>query len=331
MSQQSIQQLLFDTIKSRYPANKSLVSELATILNISQDSAYRRMRGEKTITLEEVQSVCVRFGISVDQLMHQKSQNYLFQDHGIGEGNLSFNEQLELHFAELSQIKKSSSAELFFFTRDISIFYFYQFPELLAFKYFYWMKSVFGHPDYQRLKFAINDELNKYSGMGVKAAKSFTEIDGTEIWSLENISQILQQFRYLRELQLFSDPSELSKLYHALIRMIDHIEMQADAGKKFFSGKAPDEHSGRFNLYINEFMHGGNNILVRAGEHWMAYINHSIMNYLRTEDPEFCTYVKQRIQEVMKRSDLISGTGEKLRRQFFNRLRDRVRESHENK
>jgi hypothetical protein len=55
------------------------------------------------------------------------------------------------------------------------------------------------------------------------------------------------------------------------------------------------------------------------------------MNYLRTDDPEFCAYVKHRIQEVMKRSDLISGTGEKLRRQFFNRLRDRVRESQDNK
>ncbi len=327
MNQLPIQQILFQTVKSRYPSNKSLVAEVATLLDISLDSAYRRMRGEKTMTLIELRKLCARFSISMDHILQIDSRNYLFSDNAIASDTPRFDDQLDNYFIDLEQLKHSSSAEMLFFTGDISIFYFYQFPELLAFKYFYWMKSVFGHPDYQKSKFSISQEINRIYGKGGQAARIFTEIDGTEIWSLENISLILQQFQFLKEMQLFTDPEDLDLLYKKLNCMIDHIEMQAETGRKFLYGSQPAENSGKFNLYINEFMSGGNNILVRTGENWIAYINHSIMNYLRTYDPVFCDYVRQRITGVIKKSDLISGTGEKQRRQFFNRLRDKIQHS----
>ena len=42
------QQQIFQQIKSKLPATVSAVDEIAKLLNISSDSAYRRMRGEKT-------------------------------------------------------------------------------------------------------------------------------------------------------------------------------------------------------------------------------------------------------------------------------------------
>ena len=327
MDQLSIQQMLFKTVKSRYPSNKSLVTELAGLLDISVDSAYRRIRGEKTMSLNELRKLCVRFSISMDNILQINSQHYLFSDNAIGSDNPDFGNQLDHYFIDLEQFKNSSSAEMLFFTGDISIFYFYQFPELLAFKYFYWMKSVFGHPDYQKLRFSIAEEMSRNNSKGVKASRIFTEIDGTEIWSLENISLILQQFQFMKEMQLFADPNELNLLYDKLNCMIDHIEMQAETGRKFMYGQKPGENSGKFKLYINEFMSGGNNILVRTDDNWIAYINHSIMNYLRTYDPAFCSYVHMRIMEVIKKSDLISSTGEKQRKQFFNRLRDKIHHS----
>ena len=113
-------------------------------------------------------------------------------------------------------------------------------------------------------------------------------------------------------------------LYDKLLTLIDHIELQADAGKKFLYGQSPDTSSGDFTLYVNEFMLGGNNILVRNDDNWFAFINHSVMNYLGTKDETYCNILLKRIREVIKKSDRISLTGEKLRRKFFNQLRKKV-------
>ncbi len=46
-----LQQQLFQHLKENLPAHLSLVDELCSLLNLSADSVYRRIRGEKPITL----------------------------------------------------------------------------------------------------------------------------------------------------------------------------------------------------------------------------------------------------------------------------------------
>ncbi len=54
MENSPIQQALFSHIKGLVPANIAFVDAVAEVLDISNDSAYRRIRGEKPISLEEV-------------------------------------------------------------------------------------------------------------------------------------------------------------------------------------------------------------------------------------------------------------------------------------
>ena len=56
MDKLALQQQLFSQIKNRVAEHVSVVDEIAGLLEISADSAYRRMRGEKPITLEKFTS-----------------------------------------------------------------------------------------------------------------------------------------------------------------------------------------------------------------------------------------------------------------------------------
>ena len=47
--------LFFNHIKTKIPPYLSFVDEVAEDLSISNDSAYRRIRGEKPLSLEEAQ------------------------------------------------------------------------------------------------------------------------------------------------------------------------------------------------------------------------------------------------------------------------------------
>ena len=59
MDASELQQELFQVIKKNIPANVSATDEIARVLDVSVDSVYRRMRGEKTISLDELHKLCV--------------------------------------------------------------------------------------------------------------------------------------------------------------------------------------------------------------------------------------------------------------------------------
>jgi hypothetical protein len=63
METESAQQLFFKHIKSLLPQHISLADTIADVLNISNDSAYRRIRGETQISLEEIKKLCEKFKI----------------------------------------------------------------------------------------------------------------------------------------------------------------------------------------------------------------------------------------------------------------------------
>jgi hypothetical protein len=61
MEQSLLQEEVFNKIKSVLPPHLSLASAVANALHISEDSAYRRIRGEKPLSLPEFEMLCSKF------------------------------------------------------------------------------------------------------------------------------------------------------------------------------------------------------------------------------------------------------------------------------
>src|SRR6187551_1231690 len=95
METNELQKLLFQTIKSKLPANLSFAEEIADVLNISTDSAYRRIRGEKTVSFEELQKLCIRFQLSLDQMLHSNSNVTMFYGSWVDEVNFDMDKYLK--------------------------------------------------------------------------------------------------------------------------------------------------------------------------------------------------------------------------------------------
>ena len=74
----TIQEDFFRQIKQKLPSHLSMADEIATLLNISQDSAYRRIRGEKPLTIDEIQLLAVNYSISLDSFMNIKTESFVF-------------------------------------------------------------------------------------------------------------------------------------------------------------------------------------------------------------------------------------------------------------
>src|ERR1700761_749406 len=189
----NVQQLFFHHIKGRLAAHLSLVNEIADLLNISNDSAYRRIRGEKAVSIDELIILCSHFKISLDQLFHLKTDTILFSGKFINTADFDFDLYLGDILRLLTYINSFDRKELFFMSKDIPLFHHFNFPELAAFKSFFWMKTILQYPSYNKRPFLINDFMESTRETCSKIIREYNKIPSQEIWHAESIHATIRQ------------------------------------------------------------------------------------------------------------------------------------------
>ena len=90
MESNELQQAFFSTVKNSIPPHLSMVDEIADLLKLSYDSVYRRVRGEKPITMAELKILCEHFHISLDHVLQLKTDSVVFQAPNINKENEEF-------------------------------------------------------------------------------------------------------------------------------------------------------------------------------------------------------------------------------------------------
>ena len=317
------QQLFLQHIKSLLPPHLSLVDEVAEVLNISNDSAYRRIRGEKPIALEEIKKLCIHFRISLDQFMHLNSDSVLFTGKLADKTNFSFDLYLDNFLNEMEMINSFEEKEMYYWPKDAPVFYYYQFPELAAFKFFFWMKTVLEYPEHSKSKFNFSDFDEKLRKAGEKILAIYNNIPSHEIWNVDNINTYIQQIEYYKDTNIFTSKNDIIRLYECLEKMVDHIEAQAEAGYKF-NNNAKGSKGASVKIYVNEFIIGDNTVVAVLNKKPVVFLNHSFLNICSTQDPVFCNYMLAYFQKLIRKSTLISSGSEKQRSIFFNPIREKI-------
>ncbi len=326
MESTGAQQVFFQHIKGLLPSHLSLVDEVADVLNISNDSAYRRIRGEKPIALEEIKKLCTHFEISLDQLLHLNSNCFLFNGRITNNTDFNFEKWLLACEQVLDTVISHKPNYLIFLAKEIPFFYYFLFPEIAAFKCFFFMKSILYYEDWKGAKFSIKDDYSKYFTIGNRIFNKYASIPGTEIWSIENITSTIHQIEFYRDTGIVTDDDAVC-LFDRLLGVIDHLERQAEHGLKLKLDQKPDSNIvyAPFKMFINELIMGDNMQLAQLGDKQVTYINHSVINFIATTDVAFNNYMKKTMDGITQKSTLISEVNEKERIMFFNRQRAKVK------
>src|SRR5215468_6645657 len=88
------QEFLFQRIKELLPPTESLTDVVSEILHVSSDSAYRRIRNETPLVLEEAKQLCAQFNLSLDQVLSLKRNSILFENTRINNKQYSYKRYL---------------------------------------------------------------------------------------------------------------------------------------------------------------------------------------------------------------------------------------------
>jgi BetR domain len=119
MEPNGIQASFFQHLKSQLPPHLSLVEEVADLLNISTDSAYRRIRAEKPISFEELQKICVHYRLSLDQFLHLQNDSFIFSGKLATSSDSFYEEWLTKLLQDLSFMNTFEQKHLYYITKDI--------------------------------------------------------------------------------------------------------------------------------------------------------------------------------------------------------------------
>lgn len=325
MESNNSQLLFFQHIKAILPEHISFVDEIAELLSISNDSAYRRIRGEKHISLEEMQKLASHFNISIDQFLHIQTDSYIFSGELPATGGFGFEKWMENVLKQLTFVGSFTHKHLYYLAKDVPIMDQFMVPDLMAFKSFLWRRSILQYEHMKGMKFSLKEVNPGHLEIGKKIEEAYIKIPTTEIWNLESINSTIRQIEFYREADMFESEEDIKKVYLALLALIDHLELQAERGVKFRVGESPHAAAATYNLFWNDLVTADNTVLAELDLRKVTFLNHSVLNFISTTDIRFNTFIHDNMQNLIKRSTQLSKVGEKERYRFFNNLRDKIK------
>lgn len=324
MESSNLQQLFFTTIRNAIPSNISMIDEIADVLSLGHDSIYRRVRGEKPISLSELKVLCDHFHISLDEVLQLNSDSVVFQAPGIN-NDLDFSGYLNGILAEFKYFNSFNQRQIHYLCKDLPIWHFFLFKEIAAFKMFCWMKTIQNNPSYSHKVFSLEEfGFDDKFLQGEQILREYNKIPSVELWSYETINSTINQIQYYREAKLFATPADLRQVLASFKKMLHHLREQAEAGTKFLPGTSKQFSDCAYQLYINEVLLGNNTTLLNLDNMFCCYINYNGLNYFKTKDVRFTKRSMEHFSTLISRSTYISGTGEKYRNKYFTALEEKI-------
>lgn len=325
-----LQDYLFLRIKEMLPQEVSLSDTVSDILHVSIDSAYRRIRGETPLVLDEAAMLCKHFNLSLDQLMNLHTGDVVLRNVRIRNEGFSYREYLQALYQQITALAGLQQKEIIYMSKDLPIFHNFYFKPLIAFRYYFWMKTHLWHPEFEKLAFDFSilpDEIEKLS---TSLVRTYCSIPSIEMWNTESINSTISQIEFSKDSGHFQTASDIKIIYEALEESVLHIKYQAEQGSKFMPGEMISGNIQNFKFFFNRVVLGDNTIMTIANSVKTVFINYGHLNYLETRDAKFCNELYHDFENLIRRSTQISYSSEKQRNIFFNILLEKIQDRKRN-
>lgn len=310
--------VLISTLKNNIPSQQSLVDVISDLLNISQDAAYRRLRGEKRFDIDELFIICNTYNISLDSIFSVKSQGTIFNYTALNvQDQANYLLYMQRFSKSIELVKEGKDKEIIFSAIDLPVFHFMPFKELTIFKLFAWNNSVYSYRD-KFESFLESIDKEKLFPCYDKVYADYSEIPSTEIWTYTTIDAIIRLLDFYYDIGSFAKNDTFKLLCSQLGQLVDNLKVWVENGYK---GK---NKLNTFKFYINETDLENSFGLFRRDNDTLCLIKLFTINSLSTTDETFCNETRNWLESSISRSVLLTGASERERFKYFNTLQQKI-------
>jgi hypothetical protein len=315
-----LQEIIFERIKKEVPSQISIVNTISELFNISTDAAYRRIRGEKRMDIDELNILCQNYNISIDTIFGlQSDNNVIFCYKPLDLSNFEVYVQYTKGLAHTFELMKNAKEkEILFAAIDIPVFHFLRFKDLMLFKIFAWTNSVYKF-DGDFVSFVNNIKCPELFDCYKKIVDDYSQIPSIEIWTENTIDTVLRLLDFYFETRYLNTEIALH-LCSNLLELVDHLQEWAEKGQK---GLSPVNSS--FKLYVSEVDLENSYTLLKKDGVRQCMVKLYTINSMSTYNDAFCDETERWINNAISRSTLMSGASERERIKFFQVMKQKVR------
>ena len=309
-------------IQQTIPSNIAFVDEIAGLLEISNDSAYRRLRGETSLTFTELGLLCSHYKVSFDSFNSTPDMQIVpFRYKKFLGSKENFVQYLKELCSELNRVRqaRSSDKHIIYAGQGLPIFHYFKFPMLTAFKTFYWFNSVMNIDDFQDQIFTpklVDDEIIELSNT---LFKYYLDVPSTEIWVDSTVMGTINQIRFYWDSGMFANVSDALAICADVRSLLEYISKTCVTGQKQDDFDKPTIIGERLSLYFSEIEIEKVSVLVRLGGVSRIYLDQMTCGSIHTEHHAYAEETANWLGSIISKSNLISGVSQTMRYQFFNR------------
>ncbi len=311
-----IEKEFISILKQKIPKNISTTDEVASVLGINYDAAYRRLTGKVSFNLQETILLSKKFDISLNELFEVGETNsFIVRETNSVKNIKDFNTYFESLYHELNPLVGNDDASILFGARELPMFYFFHNPLLIRFKIFIWFSVLNVTPVYKRINFRDFVISDKMINGAQKAGKAYNSINITEMWSFGSINNVLQQLLYLYNMRQI-DMSNAINICKALIIELKKIE------ESTYNGSRTKER--KFVLYSNQLIMMNNSMILKHKNKLHFGYPYALLKFFIIDNQKVCKAQEAYIIEQMRHATCITNTSSKEHATFFNHKYDKI-------
>lgn len=308
---------LVTEILSRIPQDTKPIDYLMDALDLSKESAYRRMRSEIPFTFSEIVKLTQLLNFSVDEIIGREKNNRIFLDLHIDtflKPEETFLAMVKEYHRWIDSVGKTKKMEILISLNRVSLLMLVKSDILFKFFYYKWMHQIHRTSfNYRFADIVIPPEILSVQ-QGIKESVS----------NLKNITIMLDRDVFLsivREIQYYYNRGLISEedvliLKEKLLKLLDFMGVtmqrgynESGAKQLYFLSLLGIESNSGYTLYDgNEF-----------SQYWIYSVN-----FVTVNNHEICALHRNWFESLRKTSVLITKSNEILQAEFLEKQRKSI-------
>ncbi|WP_111682109.1 hypothetical protein [Winogradskyella tangerina] len=316
-----MQEQFFNALRQRSADNTSFVEEIAGILDIGYDAAYRRINLRTNLSLEESVILARHYKLSLNKLFEVDSPNTVMTELPPQPKDEKGLEQwFKVSLQNVQPLTKVKSAEFIWSGKDISLFHTLTDSFLTRYKMFVWLKDLDTSMTKSKITFDewVREIPNSLLDSAFSLGNVYKNINITELWNDNTVTGTLQQLLYYYEAGLVAKETAL-KICQDIHDVIDHTEQQT-----IHQSILGSESKKSFKLYKCDLHMLTNCLMVTTAHQKVFFVPFTVLTYFKVEHQATCDLMYGFLQKQMNISKLLVNAGEKDRALFFNRMHKKI-------
>jgi len=301
----------FKFLKNYIPKKGSaLVHVISDILEISEDSVYRRMSGKSPLEFGEAATLCEKFNVSFD-LNSEASNNqikglYTPLDVKNDQSLMTYTNSL---VSSLGKIRKNQKNEILLSASCIPIFCLGNFEDLILFNFFSWNKNVYGASG-GYAEFLKTTDTKKILKAYHNISDLYLQTSSTEIWSSNTVDSFLNLLHFHYKTGAFKDNLFPMHLCQQLLCLLEQIRLWTEKGEK-------NPKDTTFKLFIREAGIENTFALFKGVDETICIVKLFSVNNITIYDHQFCSEMESWLRNLMQQATLISEGSAVEKYKFF--------------